>query len=439
MMRLPLVSPASGQRPRDVSKPLSPSPKTKDTAPSQCFRCGRVRTHVRCPAMGSQCNFCGKLNHWEAVCRPRTPLDKAHTVMHALRNMSAESWDSDRENEQTLRIHTLKDIAACRPCGTAQSTTDKKWTVVLNINNQSVEFRIDTGARCNTLTLHELRRRAPDVKLRHSKTILQSYTNHQLKPVGEVTLETACNGLQLLVDYEVVDLSQENIISGDTAEKLLLVKRINVAETEDIPEEFYDVPELTLATGVLPGTYSIKINHGAKGVVHAPRRQPEALRPRIVEKLHELEESGYITPVKEPTEWVSSLVVLLRNNKVRICIDPRDLNKVVRRDNCPMKTIEEVVSSTAGATVFSVLDAKQGFLQIPLDENSSFLTTFNTPISRYRWLHLPFGIRCTPEIFQKIMDQMLEGVVGATAIMDDILVASEDKAQHDAVLKQVLE
>ena len=104
-----------------------------------------------------------------------------------------------------------------------------------------------------------------------------------------------------------------------------------------------------------------------------------------------------------------------------------------------MKTIEEVVSSTAGATVFSVLDAKQGFLQISLDENSSFLTTFNTPIGRYRWLRLPFGIKCAPEIFQRIMDQMLEGIAGAIAIMDDILIAGKDKAQHDAILKKVLE
>lgn len=95
----------------------------------------------------------------------------------------------------------------------------------------------------------------------------------------------------------------------------------------------------------------------------------------------------------QPTEWVSSMVAVVRNGNVRICIDPSNLNKVTKREHHPMRTVEEVVSSIPGAKVFSVLDAKSGFLQIELDEASSFLTTFNTPIGRFRWLRLPFGLK----------------------------------------------
>ena len=87
--------------------------------------------------------------------------------------------------------------------------------------------------------------------------------------------------------------------------------------------------------------------------------------------------------------------------------------------------------------MFSVIDAKSGFLQIKLDYESSLLTTFNTPQGRYRWLRLPFGIKSAPEIFQRIMDEMLEGIQGARAIMDDILIAGKDKKQHDEILKKV--
>lgn len=89
-----------------------------------------------------------------------------------------------------------------------------------------------------------------------------------------------------------------------------------------------------------------------------------------------------------------------------------------------MCTTEEVISTIPGAAVFSVLDAKSGFLQIELDEASSILPTFNTPIRRFRWLRLPFGTKYAPEIFQRIMDQMLEGINGATDVMDDILIAT---------------
>jgi len=108
------------------------------------------------------------------------------------------------------------------------------------------------------------------------------------------------------------------------------------------------------------------------------------------------------------------------------------------REHHPMKTVEEVLAQIAGAKVFSVLDAKSGFLQICLDEESSFLTTFNTPVGRYRWLRLPFGIKSAPEIFQRIMDQMLEGISGATAVMDDILVAARTVAEDDRILKKVI-
>lgn len=104
-----------------------------------------------------------------------------------------------------------------------------------------------------------------------------------------------------------------------------------------------------------------------------------------------------------------------------------------------MRTIEEVISTMPGAKVFSVLDAKSGFLQIELDEASSLLTTFNTPIGRFRWLRLPFGIKCAPEIFQRIINQMLEGISGATGVMDDILIAASTMEEHDTILRKVVE
>ena len=59
-----------------------------------------------------------------------------------------------------------------------------------------------------------------------------------------------------------------------------------------------------------------------------------------------------------------------------------------------MRSIDDVLSEKPGAKLFSKLDAKSGFLQIKLDKKSSYLTTFNTPIGRYRWLRLPLGIKC---------------------------------------------
>ena len=73
-----------------------------------------------------------------------------------------------------------------------------------------------------------------------------------------------------------------------------------------------------------------------------------------------MESHGYITPGEEPTKWVNSMVVSLQNNKVKICIDPKDLNEAIKREYHPIKTVEEVASSILGAKLFSVLDCKIG-------------------------------------------------------------------------------
>ena len=64
-----------------------------------------------------------------------------------------------------------------------------------------------------------------------------------------------------------------------------------------------------------------------------------------------------------------------------------------------MPTLAEHLPNLARARVFSVVDAKEGFLQCPLDETSSYLTTMHTSYGRYRWLRMPFGINSAPEEF----------------------------------------
>ena len=157
----------------------------------------------------------------------------------------------------------------------------------------------------------------------------------------------------------------------------------------------------------MPGTYSIKIHLTVTPVVHGPRRQPAALLPKITSKLKELEKEGHLAKVTQPTDWVNSMVVAQKGQKIRICIDPSDQNKAIKREHYPTKTVEEITTKIPGAKVFSVLDAKSGYLQMKIDYESSLLTTMNTPLGRYCWLKLSYGIKSAPEMYQRAMDDML--------------------------------
>jgi hypothetical protein len=87
----------------------------------------------------------------------------------------------------------------------------------------------------------------------------------------------------------------------------------------------------------------------------------------------------------------------VKPDKIRLCIDPKNLNEAVKREHYPMKTIESVLTRLPEAKVFSTLDAVSGFWQIPLDEESSLLTCFNTPFGRYKFNNL------VPRLFSLIL------------------------------------
>jgi len=101
----------------------------------------------------------------------------------------------------------------------------------------------------------------------------------------------------------------------------------------------------------------------------------------------------------------------------------------------PLPTIEDVLPELSDASCFTVLDAKNGFRHEPLDEESSYATTFGTLWGRYRWFRMPFNISPATEEFQRRLDQALQGLTGFKAITDGILVygcgANNDEAVRD--------
>lgn len=80
---------------------------------------------------------------------------------------------------------------------------------------------------------------------------------------------------------------------------------------------------------------------------------------------------------------MNSMKVVNKGSKIRIYIDPRDLNSAIQREHFPLKTVEDVIEKMSQAKFFTKLDAVSGFWQIQLDEPNSRLCTFNTPFGRY--------------------------------------------------------
>ena len=152
-----------------------------------------------------------------------------------------------------------------------------------------------------------------------------------------------------------------------------------------------------------------------------------------------MEELGVITKVSAPTDWVSSIVHSRKsNNKLRICLDPKDLNRAIKRPHYKTPTLHEITHQLAGSRVFSKLDARRGYWSVSLDEPPSYLTTFNSPFGRYRFERLQFGLNLSQDVFQKPMDHILERCPGTMGIADDVAVFGKDEKEHDANLHNLM-
>ena len=152
-----------------------------------------------------------------------------------------------------------------------------------------------------------------------------------------------------------------------------------------------------------------------------------------------MEEMGVISRVSKPTDWISRLVYSRKSSgRLRICLDPKDLNRAIKRPYYHTRTLEEITHKLAGATVFSKLDANHGYWSVSLDQESNMKTTFNSPFGRDRFPRLPFGLNESQDVFQERIDLILELCPDTLSIADDVGMFGRTEEEHNANLHQLM-
>ncbi|EGT38055.1 hypothetical protein CAEBREN_28397 [Caenorhabditis brenneri] len=184
----------------------------------------------------------------------------------------------------------------------------------------------------------------------------------------------------------------------------------------------------------------IELVEGAQPVRQKPRPVPLAARPEIRKMIDKMLDQKVIRESK--SSWASPVVLVKKkDNSIRMCIDYRKVNKVVKYNAHPLPNIEATLQSLAGKAVFSTLDLVSGYWQLPLKESSKEITAFVVGTEFYEWEVLPFGLVTSPALFQATMETVVGDLIGKCAFVyvDDLLVASENMEQHVLDLQRVLE
>ena len=164
------------------------------------------------------------------------------------------------------------------------------------------------------------------------------------------------------------------------------------------------------------------------------------LKEKFLQEISTLQELGVITPVKY-SEWAAPIVPIVKDDgSVRLCGDYKvTINPVLLTDTYPLPQPDDLFAALAGGKIFSKLDLKHTYLQVPLDEVSKKFTTINTPKGLFQYERLPFGVSSAPSLFQRIMENLLSDLHHVTVYIDDILVTGKDKSDHLYNLHLVLQ
>ena len=457
---------AKYQRRRKYKESTRSEAGTKATKQTQeiCNRCGKQGRDKReeCIAYGQTCRICSKPNHFAVVCRQKgkTPFQQK-SQRRNVKMVTHETDESDEEfSEDEDPILKIEEVSVIK-------TPGKQLLVNLNLSTETGQFvtetecQIDTGATCNIISYRDVAviSQTADLQLEKSKVKLRLFDGSIIKPCGETILKAHRKGSTVELKFQVVDKTSKPLLSAETCEQLGLITLaeeitlpVNNVETEakkQIPltkekilKEYKEVFE---GLGHIGNASSFVVDQSHPPTQHAPRRIAVALKKEVKEKIDELEKKGIIKKETEPTEWISSMVVVAKPGKIRICLDPKDLNKALLRPKYQLPTLEEILPNLNKAKLFSTLDLKDGYYQIGLDEESSKTTTFWTPFGRYRYLRMPFGINIAPEEFECRLHEVLDDVEGVEIIRDDLLVVgygdtlAEAEINHDESLKRLLD
>lgn len=337
---------------------------SRERGPRRCGNCGSLKHGPRdqsCPALGKRCRHCHKLNHFARWCRsPPAQSPSAAVPINIVQSQRA-----------TFRHCT------CR------------------VGGASILLLIDTGAKVSLLNEATYGCYFSHVPLDVAANSLSGYGNAPISTLGVACLPVEYNCQRAPDAKFYITRTGANIMGLD------LFHALNFSLTDagglrvlQVTTSWPDRhPKLFEGLGCMSGfVHQPTLDSSVRPVIQPLRRIPLALRDAVGEELRRLAKADVIEPVNA-SPWVSNLVVARkRGGGLRLCVDLTDVNKAIIPDKYPLPTAEELTSHFHGSTVFSKMDLRHGYLQVPLAPTSRDLTAFVTHVGVFRYKRVAFGL-----------------------------------------------
>jgi hypothetical protein len=411
-----------------------------------CYRCGGNHLANVCSFQKAVCRACGKVGHIAKVCRSRGPI-RQHRSKEPLAP----------EPQSRPQVNALGSQQSHIPTTTPPNQPDHTYNlftvpgkvppyvIAVNVNGTDLVMEIDTGASLSVIseqTFHNIS--APTDKLLKTDITLTTYTSDELNILGLYNVRVRHRYQEEVLPLVVVEGQGPSLMGRNWLEVIKIdwnsVGLLN-HQSSSITSILQKYTALfTDKLGLLKDvTVQLHVNHQVAPKFHRARPVPYRFKEKIEEELNRLLNLGIITPVRH-SEWAAPIVPVPKHNgTMRICGDYKiTINQALLPDKYPLPRIEDIFAALQGGKLFSKLDLSQAHQQAPIDSESEHYTTINTHKGLFQFERVPFGISTAPSIFQRLMENILQGIPHVCVYIDDILVTGTSEADHLHNLEQVM-
>ncbi|XP_050504417.1 uncharacterized protein K02A2.6-like [Diabrotica virgifera virgifera] len=392
----------------------------------KCKRCQSTHGARECPAYGKKCKKCGLLNHFAKSCR--------------VKNIDVIDEDSSDGSADSFVGNVNKVYQ--------NVSSQNIWDEIIEIENKRIKVKLDTGADVSIIPLKIFKKIDKQFKIRDNHYVLKGFEGTQAKTMGVVNLFCKHKNKYVYEDFTIINGATRVLLSGKLCIDLGLVKRINNIEscgTLELAErdKFINLnPEVFRGHGKFCGKHRITTVDKFEPVSYPPVNVPVAIRDNLKNELDRLTKRGAIVKVNEidPRASINRIVIVEKQNgKLRLCLDPLDLNKQIVRKPRVVHKLEDVCAQMIGKKIFSVFDLSEGYHHLELDETSSWKCCFATSYGIFRYKVLPYGLSNSQDLFQEVVEDKFKGIENLLICHDDMIVMGTTKEEHDTTVKKVLE